>query len=94
MPQAVWLSARDNRGVDLLIEAIAERLGPHRFDSWLTLPPALARLRARLYDAGAVVAEDTGHEGLVRLHVRLPQTELEQILRREELTLSDLQLPE
>ena len=94
VPQAVWLSARDNRGVDLLIEAIAERLGPHRFDSWLTLPPALARLRARLYDAGAVVAEDTGHEGLVRLHVRLPQTELEQILRREELTLSDLQLPE
>jgi GTP-binding protein HflX len=89
-PQAVWLSARDNRGMDLLVEAIAERLGPHRFDGWLSLRPALARLRARLYDAGAVVAEDHDEHGQARLHVRLPQTELEQLLRREDVTISDL----
>jgi GTP-binding protein HflX len=90
IPQAVWLSARDNRGTDLLVEAIAERLGPHRFDGWLSLPPALARLRARLYDAGAVVAEQHDAHGMTRLHVRLPQTELEQLLRREDVTITDL----
>jgi GTP-binding protein HflX len=90
IPQAVWLSARDNRGVSLLVEAIAERLGPHRFDGWLQLPPALARLRARLYDAGAVVAENHDEHGHARLHLRLPQTELEQLLRRKDVTIADL----
>jgi len=90
VPQAVWLSARDNRGIDLLNEAIAERLGPHRFDDWLTLPAPLARLRARFFDAGAVISEEHDEHGSSRLHVRLPQTELEQLLRRENVTLADL----
>ncbi|MGB4344080.1 MAG: ribosome rescue GTPase HflX [Moraxellaceae bacterium] len=90
VPEAVWLSARDNRGVDLLIEAIAERLGPDRFDAWLHLTPELARLRARFYDAGAVITEESDEHGEISLHVRMPHTELEQLLRREDVTLSDL----
>ncbi len=90
VPIAVWLSARDNIGIDLANEAIAERLGPHRFDDWLTLPSQASRLRARFFDAGAVVSETQDEHGNIRLHVRMPHTELEQLLRREHLTLDEL----
>ncbi|MDP2228317.1 MAG: ribosome rescue GTPase HflX [Moraxellaceae bacterium] len=90
VPQAVWLSARDGIGLDLLTQAIAERLGPQRFDDWIRLEAAQARLRAQFFALGAVVAEESDEEGGSRLHLRLPQTEFEQLLRREGVTLSSL----
>lgn len=91
VPQAVWLSARDDVGMDLLQQAIAERLGPERFEGWLRLPPTLARLRARFFAAGAVQEETRHEDGACSLHLRLPQQDLEQLLRRENVSLASLQ---
>lgn len=90
MPVAVWLSARDGLGMELLEQAIAERLGPDRFEGWLTLTAQQARLRARFFESGAVVEEQTDEQGGSRLFLRLPQTDLEQALRREGLQLADV----
>ncbi len=93
MPVAVWLSARDGLGLELLEQAIAERLGPHRFEGWLSLTAQQARLRARFFAGGAVVEEQSDEQGGSRLFLRLPQIDLEQALRREGLTLADVLLP-
>lgn len=62
-PAAVWLSARDRRGLDLLGEAIGARLGLRRIVTELVLPGAAGRLRARLHALGAVRAEAHAEDG-------------------------------
>ena len=71
-PTAVFLSAATGEGVALLFEAIRERLSVTLFDEEITLDPQRARLRAALYEMGAVCTEEWQPDGSSRLHVRLP----------------------
>jgi len=71
-PTAVYLSSATGEGVDLLLEAIRERLSVTLFDEEITLNPQRARLRAALYEMGAVCTEEWQPDGSSRLHVRLP----------------------
>jgi GTP-binding protein HflX len=83
-PARVWLSALANQGLDLLREAIAERIGPLATEHELELQPgtaAVARLRARLYAQGAVQSESTDADGVMRLRVAMPAKRLQQLLR-------------
>jgi len=57
---AVWLSARDGLGLDLLREALRDRLGLRRIAGGIDLPTDAGRLRARLHALGAV--RDERHE--------------------------------
>jgi len=71
-PTAVYLSAATGEGVELLFDAIRERLSVTLFDEEITLDPQRARLRAALYEMGAVCTEEWQADGSSRLHVRLP----------------------
>ena len=71
-PTAVYLSAATGEGIDLLVEAVRERLSRTLFDEEITLHPRRARLRAALYEMGAVCKEEWEPDGSSRLHVRLP----------------------
>ncbi|MDG1933247.1 MAG: GTPase HflX [Luminiphilus sp.] len=71
-PTAVYLSAATGEGIDLLVGAVRERLSRTLFDEEITLDPQRARLRAALYDMGAVCKEEWEPDGSSRLHVRLP----------------------
>lgn len=68
---AVWLSARDGLGLDLLREALGERLGLRRVIGEVVLPTDAGRLRARLHALGAIRGEDHDADGW-RLRVDLP----------------------
>jgi GTP-binding protein HflX len=89
-PIRVWLSASSGEGCDLLLRCLAERLGGDRVDHRLNLGPRQGRLRARLYDIGAVVAENHSGDGYVQLHVRLERRDWNQLLAAEALSESDL----
>ncbi len=83
-PVRVWLSALSGHGLDLLRAAIAERIGLLSQEHELELQPgtkAVSRLRARLYEQGAVQAESTDASGVMRLRVAMPAQRLEQLLR-------------
>ena len=56
-PARVWVSAQSGAGLDLLREAIAELLEQDLVQECLPITPAQGRLRARLYEKGAVLAE-------------------------------------
>ncbi len=61
--ERVWLSARDGLGLDLLQQALAQRLGMQRVRGHVDLPAGGARLRARLHDLGAVMQETHDEHG-------------------------------
>jgi GTP-binding protein HflX len=68
---AVWVSARDELGIDLLREALGERLGLQRVVGDILLPVDAGRLRARLHALDAVRGEQLEADGW-RLQVDLP----------------------
>jgi len=78
---AVWCSAARAEGLDLLQEAIAERLARSARAVRLRIPPAAGALRSRLYSRGAVRSERTLEDGTIDLAVELPEAELEVLSR-------------
>ncbi|HCL39894.1 MAG TPA: GTPase HflX [Pseudomonas sp.] len=79
----VWISAREGRGLDLLAQAIAERLGDDIVQERIQLDYAEARLRAQFYAAGAVLGEQIGEDGRQQLEVRLQRSDFNRLLKRE-----------
>ncbi|HET7267751.1 MAG TPA: ribosome rescue GTPase HflX [Oleiagrimonas sp.] len=61
--QRVWLSAATGAGLDLLRDALSQRLGGDRVRAPLDLPLSAGRLYARLKAAGVIADEQVDAEG-------------------------------
>jgi GTP-binding protein HflX len=85
-PRRVWVSARTGAGTELLIQAIAELLGPAVVHTTVTLRPSEGRARARFYAAGAVLAERAADNGNTELEISMPRLALEELFRTEGLS--------
>lgn len=79
-PQVVWLSAQTGQGLELLNQAISERLAEDVIGFSLTLAPEQGRLRAGLHDLNAVRAESFDEQGHSVLDVRLPRRDFNQLM--------------
>ena len=79
----VWLSAQQGSGLDLLAQAIAERLAEDIIQHSVLLGHAEARLRAQFYEAGAVTGERIAEDGRQLLELRLPRADFNRLLKRE-----------
>jgi GTP-binding protein HflX len=82
VPTRVWLSAASGEGIDLLLQAINERLTDDIFHETMNLSPREGQLRAQLYAQGAVLQETVDDQGAMHLEVRLQRKDLLQILSR------------
>lgn len=82
-PWRVWVSAVTGEGCDLLLQAIAERVGDDMVEESLELAPEQGRLRAALYRLNAVSEERFGDDGRARLEVRLPRAEWNRLMKAE-----------
>ena len=72
----VWLSAARQQGLDLLREAVAERLSLAAHRVTLRLAVTAGEARARLYSAGLVGAERITEEGAFEIDTELSEAEL------------------
>ncbi|MCM2132084.1 ribosome rescue GTPase HflX [Larsenimonas rhizosphaerae] len=81
-PTAVWVSAQEGTGLDLLREALTARLAVDMVDLELTLPPQKGWLRAQLHELNAVRDEAFDEQGNTRLAIRLPERDFLQLLSR------------
>jgi GTPase len=72
----VQLSARDGVGLDLLREAIDRHFARERVHRWLDVPSEAGRLRARLFEIGAVAKEESNDDGW-RLEIDAPRAVIE-----------------
>ena len=82
VPWRVWVSAVSGAGIDLLQDAISERLGDEMFHDVLTLSPRDGNLRAQLYAQSAVVNEQVDELGQMQLEVRMQMKDFRRLLSR------------
>ncbi len=85
LPTRVWVSARERLGLELIPQAIAELLGRDIVAGSIVLDPAWGRLRARLYAAGAVVAETQREDGSALLSIKMPALDFQRLAHSEHL---------
>lgn len=89
-PTAVWLSAAQKRGLDLLSQALAELLSRRVFLGSVRIASHMGRLRARFHSANAVLDEQYLEDGRCELRIRLPEADLNRILAAEAVDKGDL----
>lgn len=90
-PVAVWVSAQNKTGLDLLQQAVAELLGERVFQGEVRLDSGMGSLRARFHRANAVIEEHYTDDGSCLLTLRLPEADLNRILAAEAIGRDDLQ---
>ncbi len=89
-PVAVWLSALKNEGLDLLLQAVAERLPGQFVHKTLRLKPNQGALRASLYSHKAVLDEQVDENGWINLEVKLSEIDFLRLIKTSGLDLDDL----
>ncbi|CEP36679.1 MULTISPECIES: ribosome rescue GTPase HflX [Halomonadaceae] len=80
VPEVVWLSAQQGQGLELLHEALTERLANDVIGFSLTLTPEQGKLRAGLHELNAVREEAFDEQGQSVLDVRLPRRDFNQLM--------------
>jgi GTPase len=86
----IWLSAQTGAGTDLLVNAIGDFLGPELVHGHVVLEPRHGRARARFFEAGAVLAEQTLPGGESDLEISMPRRAFEDLCRIEGLAREGL----
>jgi GTP-binding protein HflX len=79
----VWLSALDGRGVELLLEALAQFFQQEHMLKLVRLEPQDGRLRARIFRVAKIVQERVTDEGGWELELEIAQREYERLLMQE-----------
>lgn len=75
----VWVSAQEGSGIDDLLRIMIQRLGGDVVERTLLLTPKDFRLRAKLYELGAVMSESVLEDGRCECVVRMPRAKLEKL---------------
>jgi GTP-binding protein HflX len=76
--ERVWISARDERGLELLQGVLGQRLGLQHVQGSLRLPPSAGRLRSQLHQLQVIRSEQADEDGWL-LQVDIPITEAERL---------------
>ncbi len=90
----VWISAEKRSGLELLAQAVAERLSRFARRARLRVPASAGALRSRLYSAQAVRAEASAPDGSIELAVELPDLELLELARTAGVQILEVQGPD
>jgi GTPase len=78
---SVWISAAQSLGIELLAQAITERLARTVQASRIRIPPAAGQLRSQLYARGVVTGERILEDGHIELAVEVPDVDLMALAR-------------
>jgi GTP-binding protein HflX len=83
----VWLSVHSGDGIDLLEDTLLEIFRKQMVEGELVLAPSEARLRARLFELGAVREENTDDNGQIHLQISITRRDLDQFQSREQVNI-------
>ncbi|WP_257281560.1 ribosome rescue GTPase HflX [Endozoicomonas sp. ISHI1] len=84
-PERVWVSAKDGVGLELIEKAITELLGDDMVQGRLLLRAAQGKVRARLYQMGAIQSEEYSDNGELLLAIRMPRSDFDRVAKQEGL---------
>ncbi len=83
----VWLSVETNDGIDLLKQALVDLFREQMVEGKLLLEPAAARLRAKLFEIGAIRNESIDDDGRFLLQLSISRRDLNQFESREQVSI-------
>jgi len=83
----VWLSVHSGEGIELLEETLLEIFRKQMVEGELVLAPSEARLRARLFELGAVREENVDDKGQIHLQISITRRDLDQFQSREQINI-------
>jgi GTPase len=81
-PIRIWISARENLGLDLIPQAISEWLSNDIYTDTITLTYEHAQLRALLFAQESIVSEEYDEEGNSCLSIRIQKKDFLQMLAK------------
>ncbi len=90
--RAVWLSATTGEGVPMLLETISDRLQRKTLHGVVHLQPSQGRQRAKLFELGAVLNEESLDDGGWTLELKMAERDFQRFIRRENLESDILDL--
>jgi GTP-binding protein HflX len=86
----VWLSVHSGDGIDMLKQVLIDIFREQMVVGQLLLAPSEARIRARLFDVGAIRDEKVDDEGRFLLDISISRRDLNQFEAREKVPLESL----
>jgi len=86
----IWLSVESGAGIDLLKQTLIDLFREQMVEGQLTLSPADARVRAKLFEIGAIRHEVIDEEGCFLLQISISRRDLNQFESREQISLESL----
>ncbi|MBE9568584.1 MAG: GTPase HflX [Proteobacteria bacterium] len=86
----IWLSVESGEGINLLKQTLIDLFREKMVEGRLVLPAAEARLRAKLFEIGAIRGESHDEEGRYILQISISQRDLNQFESREQVSLASM----
>ena len=83
VPIRVWVSALSGEGLDLLNEAMAERVNTDMIHRILALPASAGKLHARLFETGVVNLDEALETGGWKMDITLRRADWEILVKHE-----------
>ena len=90
VPRAVWVSAMEGVGIELLFDALTERLASQMVQYHLRIPPLhQGRIRSTFFQMKCIQREDYDQDGNLLINVRMQQVDWSRIEKREGAVFRD-----
>lgn len=90
VPRTVWISAMDGLGIDLLFQALTERLASQIVEYKLRVPPQhQGRIRSTFFQMKCIQDEEYDSDGNLLISIRMQQVDWSRLEKREEAVLRD-----
>lgn len=86
----IWLSVESGEGINLLKQTLVDMFRGQMVEGDLTLTPADARVRAKLFEIGAIRNESIDDQGRFLLHISISRRDLHQFESREHIALESM----
>ncbi len=86
----IWLSVESGDGLDLLRQTLIDQFREKMVEGKLVLSPSEARIRARLFEAGAIRDEKIDDDGKFLLQISMSRRDLNQFESREDIHLESM----
>ena len=89
VPQTVWVSAMEGEGIELLFDALTERLASQMVQYQLRIPPQhQGRLRSIFFQMKCIQQEEYDQDGNLLINVRMQQVDWSRLEKREGAVLT------
>ena len=86
----IWLSVQSGEGIDFLKQTLIDMFREQMLEGRLVLSPADARVRAKLFEIGAIRDESIDNEGRFLLDISISRRDLNQFESREHIPLESM----